>query len=205
MGCCKMQNEPIEVTLRVTGVLEKLGIPYLIGGSLASTLHGMIRTTQDSDIITQMRMEHIQPFVSSLQDEFFIDEEMIADAIQHNSSFNIIHRNTMFKVDIFIPRPHPFQQSQLSRAQRQAFDLETQMSANFASAEDTIVSKLEWYRLGGETSERQWRDILDILKTREGDLFCASPSRRSVSGAGTCRLGEDIELPEIQQDVPDNM
>jgi hypothetical protein len=98
-----MQNEPSEVTLRVTAVLEKLGIPYLIGDSFASTLHGMIRTTQDSDIITEMRPDHIQPFVSSLQNEFFIDEEMIADAIQRNSSFNILHRNAMFKVDVFIP------------------------------------------------------------------------------------------------------
>jgi hypothetical protein len=141
-----MQNEPIEVTLRVTGVLEELGVPYLIGGSLASTLHGMIRTTQDSDIITGMRPEHISSFVSSLQNEFFIDEEMIDDAIQHHSSFNIIHRATMFKVDIFIPHPRPFQQSQLNRAQRQSFALENEISANFASAEDTILSKLEWYR-----------------------------------------------------------
>ena len=165
-----MQNEPIEVTLRVTAVLEKLGIPYVIGGSLASTLHGMIRTTQDSDIITEMRPEHIQPFVSALQNEFFVDDEMIADAIQRHSSFNILHRDTMFKVDIFIPSPHPFQRSQLARAQRQAFELEKEMSANFASAEDTVLSKLEWYRLGGETSERQWRDILGILKTRAGEL-----------------------------------
>lgn len=165
-----MQNEPIEVTLRVTAVLEQLGIPYLIGGSLASTLHGMIRTTQDSDIITEMRPEHIQHFVSSLQNEFFIDEEMIADAIQRNSSFNILHRDTMFKVDVFIPSPRPFQQSQLARAQRQAFELDREMSAKFASAEDTILSKLEWYRLGGETSERQWRDIMGILRTREGEL-----------------------------------
>lgn len=165
-----MQNEPIEVTLRVTTVLEQLGIPYLIGGSLASTLHGMIRTTQDSDIITEMRPEHIQHFVSSLQNEFFIDEEMIADAIQRNSSFNILHRDTMFKVDVFIPSPRPFQQSQLARAQRQAFELDREMSAKFASAEDTILSKLEWYRLGGETSERQWRDIMGILRTREGEL-----------------------------------
>ena len=100
-----MQNEPIEVTLKVTSVLEKLGISYVIGGSLASTLYGMVRTTQDSDIITEMRSEHIQSFVSSLQSEFFIDEEMIADSIQNNSSFNIIHRDTMFKVDVFIPRP----------------------------------------------------------------------------------------------------
>ena len=165
-----MQNEPIEVTLRVTTVLEKLGVPYLIGGSLASTLHGMIRTTQDSDIIAEMRTEHIQPFVSSLENDFFIDEEMIVDAVQRNSSFNILHRETMFKVDIFIPYPRSFQQSQLARAQRQAFELDTKVSAIFASAEDTILSKLEWYRMGGETSERQWRDILGILKTRAGDL-----------------------------------
>jgi hypothetical protein len=165
-----MQNEPIEVTLRVTGVLEELGVPYIIGGSLASTLYGMVRTTQDSDIITEMRSEHIKPFVSALENEFFLDEEMIADSIQHNSSFNIIHRETTFKVDIFIPRPRPFQQSQLARAQRQTFEIGTEISANFASPEDTILSKLEWYRLGGEGSERQWRDILGVLKTRAGEL-----------------------------------
>ncbi len=165
-----MQNEPLEVTLKVTGVLEKLGIPYFIGGSLASTLYGMLRTTQDSDVIAEMRSEHIQPFLTALQNEFFIDEEMIADAVHRNSSFNIIHRETMFKVDVFIPRPRPFQKSQLARAQRQTFDLEPRISANFASAEDTILSKLEWYRRGGEISERQWRDILGVLKTREGGL-----------------------------------
>ena len=165
-----MQNEPIEVTLKVTSVLEKLGISYVIGGSLASTLYGMVRTTQDSDIITEMRSEHIQSFVSSLQREFFIDEEMIADSIQNNSSFKIIHRDTMFKVDVFIPRPRPFQQSQLARAQRQIFDLESETSANFASPEDTVLSKLEWYRMGGEVSERQWRDTLGVLKTRAGEL-----------------------------------
>src|SRR5688500_3752858 len=151
-----MQNEPVEVTLKVTGVLEKLGVPYLIGGSLASTLYGMVRTTQDSDIIAEMRSEHVQPFVSPLQDEFYVDEEMIAESIQHNSSFNIIHRETMFKVDVFIPRPRPYQQSQFSRAHRQTFDLEPAISANFASPEDVILSKLEWYRMGGEVSDRQW-------------------------------------------------
>ena len=165
-----MQNEPIEVTLKVTGVLEKLGIPYLIGGSLASTLYGMVRSTQDSDVVTEMSLEHIQAFVTSLQNEFFIDEEMIAESIQNNSSFNIIHRDTMFKVDIFVPRPRPFQQSQLSRAQRQTFNLESEISAKFASPEDTVLSKLEWYRMGGEVSDRQWRDILGVMKTRAGDL-----------------------------------
>ena len=168
-----MQNEPIEVTLKVTAIFEQLSVPYLIGGSLASTLYGMIRTTQDSDIVAEMRPEHLQPFVHALQDEFYVDDEMIAEAIQRNASFNIIHRETMFKVDVFIPRPRPFLQSQLARAQRQTFSFESEVSAKFASPEDTILSKLEWYRMGGEVSERQWRDILGVLKTRAGELDLA--------------------------------
>ena len=165
-----MQNEPLEVTLKVTEVFEKLGVPYLIGGSLASTLYGMVRTTQDADIIAEMRLEHLPLFLSALQEEFYMDEEMIIHAIQNNASFNIIHRESMFKVDVFIPRPRPFLQSQLVRAQPQTFEFETKLSAKFASPEDTILAKLEWYRWGGEVSERQWRDILGVLKTCAGKL-----------------------------------
>lgn len=165
-----MQNEPIEVTFKVTEVLEALSVPYLIGGSLASTLYGMVRTTQDSDIVADMRQEHLQPFVAALRDEFYVDDEMIAEALQRHSSFSIIHRETMFKVDVFVPWTRPFLQSQLARAQKQTFVFETEISAKFASPEDTILAKLEWYRIGGEVSERQWRDILGVLKTRANAL-----------------------------------
>jgi hypothetical protein len=161
-----MRNEPLEVALKVSSILERLNVPYLIGGSLASTLYGMVRTTQNADIVAEMRLDHIRPFVAALQDEFHVDEKMIAGAIRQHSCFNIIHRDTMFKVDIFIPHPRPFLQSQLARAQRQTFALETEVSAKFATAEDTIISKLEWYRMGDEVSERQWRDILGVLKIR---------------------------------------
>ena len=125
---------------------------------------------QDSDIVAEMRSEHLQPFASALQDEFYVDDEMIANSIQHKSSFNIIHRESMFKGDVFVPRPRPFLQSQLARAQRQTFTFVSEIGAKFCSPEDTILAKLEWYRMGGEVSERQWRDILGILKTRAGAL-----------------------------------
>ena len=165
-----MQNEPIEVTLVVTRVLEKLNIPYFISGSLASTLYGMVRTTQDSDIVTEMYPLHTLPFVSALQNDFYLDEEMITDSIQRHSSFNMIHRETMFKVDVFIPQPRPFFVSQLSRAQNLTIQLNSDLQAKFSSPEDVILAKLEWYRLGGEVSERQWRDIQGIMMTRSGDL-----------------------------------
>ena len=95
---------------------------------------------------------------------------MIAETIRHHSSFNIIHRETMFKVDVFIPYPRPFLHSQFNRSQSQTFLFKTEVSAKFASPEDTILAKLEWYRLGGEVLECQWRDILGVLKTRTGAL-----------------------------------
>jgi hypothetical protein len=165
-----MQLEPILVTTKVTAVLEKLSVRYLIGGSLASTLYGMVRTTQDSDIVAELRPEHNGPFVSALQDEFFLDEEMIAEAVAHHASFNIIHRDSMFKVDVFIPRQRPFIQIQLARARMQTLSVEPHIEALFATAEDTVLAKLEWYRLGGEASERQWRDVLGVLKVQAGAL-----------------------------------
>jgi hypothetical protein len=161
-----MLDDPIAITLIVTGVFEQLGVPYLIGGSLASTLHGMVRTTQDSGIIADMQTEHIQPFLAALQGKFYVDEEMIAESIKHKSSFNIIHRGSMFKVDVFVPHPRPFFQSQLARVQRLTFSQDVEKSANFASPEDTILAKLEWFRMGGDVSERQWRDVLGILKVQ---------------------------------------
>ena len=170
MVTSKMLPEPIAVTVLVTQVFEKLNIPYLIGGSLASTIYGIVRTTQDVDIIADMHLEHLRPFIKSLQSEFFLEEEMIVDSIRHKSSFNIIHRASMFKVDVFIQSASPFHRSQLARAQKQIISEEPEVSAFFASPEDTILAKLEWFRMGGEISERQWRDVLGVLKVRAGIL-----------------------------------
>ncbi|MBN2354835.1 hypothetical protein JXO59_01915 [candidate division KSB1 bacterium] len=165
-----MQGETTRITLLVAQTLEQLGIPYAVGGSLASSLHGVMRSTLDVDIVADMKAEHIPALVAALSNEFYADEEMMKDAIDHRSSFNLIHYETAFKVDIFIPKRRAFDQMQLERRRPSVITAEPEKRVYVASPEDTILSKLEWYRLGGQVSDRQWRDILGVLQVRAGEL-----------------------------------
>ena len=164
-----MQGDSTHVTLLVTRVLEALGIPYAIGGSLASSVHGVMRSTLDVDIVADMHRDHIKPLVAALSKEFYADDEMMKDAIEHHSSFNLIHYETAFKVDVFIQKPRAFDQMQIERRRKSVIATDPDESVFVTSPEDVILSKLEWYRLGGEVSDRQWRDILGVLKTRAGE------------------------------------
>jgi len=163
-----MLPEPIAVTLQVSDALESLGVPYFIGGSLASAIHGISRATMDVDIIADLQADQVEPFSKLLEDAFFIDGESLRQAVCEHGSCNFIHRETMFKVDIFVRKTRSFDQSQLDRRERQSLATEPERFAYVASAEDMILAKLEWYRMGGDVSERQWRDVQNILKV-QGD------------------------------------
>lgn len=165
-----IDSEALQVTLLVTNLLDELGMPYVIGGSMASIIHGMLRTTMDVDIVVDMQPEQVSSFVFGLQDAFYADEQMIEQAIQRRSSFNLIHLSTMFKVDIFIPKKRPFDQQQLSRRKAEQIGSDSDEQIWVLSAEDIVLAKLDWFRLGGEVSERQWRDILGVLKTQQEKL-----------------------------------
>ncbi len=99
-----------------------------------------------------------------------MDEEMIAEAISRQSSFNLIHRESTFKVDVFIPRQHKFIKEQFARARKATLSEEPLVQAVVATAEDTLLAKLESYCMGGEIFERQWRDVLGVLKVQAGAL-----------------------------------
>jgi len=165
-----MITEPIAVTLLVIDALEKLGIRYLIGGSLASAMHGEPRSTMDADLVADLRLEHAEPLARALAGAFYVDADAIRDAVRNQRSFNAIHMETMFKVDVFARKNRPYDNTQLARRVQQIVATEPERTAFIASAEDTILTKLEWYRIGGETSNRQWRDVLGVVKTQGARL-----------------------------------
>lgn len=168
-----MQGDAIRMTLLVTDVLERMGISYAVGGSMSSSVHGIMRSTMDVDIVADLQLQHIPAFVTALSKEFYADDEMIRDAIEHHSSFNLIHLETAYKVDVFIPKQRVFDQLQLQRRMPSLIMTNPDRTVYVTSPEDIILSKLEWYRMGGEVSERQWRDILGVMKTRSGQLDLA--------------------------------
>jgi len=184
-----MLPEQIAVTMLVTDALEALEARYAIGGSFASAVHGVMRATMDVDLVAELRREQVPLLVQALGEAFYADAAMMRDAIDQHGSFNLIHLESMFKVDVFVARTRDFDRAQLARRQIALLSEHPECRAYVASAEDTVLAKLEWYRLGGEASNRQWRDALGVLKVQGGRLDFAY-MRRMATGLGVLDLLE---------------
>jgi hypothetical protein len=153
----------------VVEALEQLEVPYHIGGSVASSLSGIPRLTIDVDIVANLKLEHVRPLIRLLEADYYIDEDAVRDAIQRRSSFNVIHLASILKVDVFIPKSRLFDQEELHRVRLITLE-SSERSFYVASPEGTILNKLEWFRMGGEVSDRQWNDILGVLKVQGSNL-----------------------------------
>ncbi len=167
-----MKNPDIlEAIIPVANAFEKLGIAYYIGGSVASSAYGFPRSTMDVDIVSDLKTKNIRSFVGMLESSYYIDEDMILDAVERRSSFNIIHLETMLKIDVFISKNIPYDKEALKRRRKDTLD-EDQINIEFylVSPEDIILNKLMWFRLGGGVSDRQWKDVLGVLKVQKNLL-----------------------------------
>lgn len=156
--------DPVSVAAAVARHFDRLGIAYVIGGSFASSLHGHPRSTNDVDIVADLDENGSRAFVASLGAEYYADAAEAADAASSGGSFNIIHIDTAIKIDVFVAGADPLDRERLRR--RQAFELrlpEGETVLYVDTPEDVILRKLEWYRRGDESSERQWRDVLAVL------------------------------------------
>ena len=166
-----MQPDLLTALTPVIAALSDLGVPYFVGGSVASSLYGMPRSTLDVDLVVELSEEHVAGLVERLGTEYYLSEDAIREAVRAHSSFNLIHLATMLKVDVFVKKTRAFDQEVFRHLRDESVDLtDTGVTLLLPTPEDIILAKLEWYRLGNEISERQWSDILGVLKVQATTL-----------------------------------
>ncbi len=147
-----VDESPLAIVAEVAAIFDRLHITYVVGGSVASSFYGIPRATQDADIVAAA---------------YYADADMIRDAVARRASFNLVHRATMFKVDVFVMRGDSYSRGEMKRGVVASVETGAGLrEIRFASAEDTVLQKLAWFKQGGETSERQWGDVLGILRVQ---------------------------------------
>ncbi|HUG27691.1 MAG TPA: hypothetical protein VMK53_05275 [Gemmatimonadales bacterium] len=157
-----------QVVTTVTGVLETHRVPYFITGSLASSAHAEFRATNDLDIVADFTTANLRDLMQAFDAEFYADAEQAAACVQQGHSFNLIHRRSYLKVDFF-PAVSAFNRKAIERAEVVVLGAGGP-ALRVATREDILLAKLQWYRLGDESSEQQRRDIVGIVSLNRDRL-----------------------------------
>ena len=160
---------PTEVLIDVTRVLETLQIQYVVVGSFASSARGVRRATIDADIVAELTLDHVKAIVNKLSEDYYVDDQAVRRAIVTERAFNAIHLESMFKVDVHISRDS-FTNKEMERRLPEKILPASDTIVYIATAEDTVVAKLHWFRKGKEVSEKQWSDVLGIIKVQQDRL-----------------------------------
>jgi hypothetical protein len=154
----------------VVDVLRELGVRHYVGGSIASSAHGVARASIDADVVAELRPEHADRLSAALRQAYYVPEARVRDALARRTSFNVIHLETMLKVDVFVSKDRPHDRRAMARARPMPSEGAGEGALPLASAEDTALAKLEWFRRGGEASMRQWTDVLGVLAASGSSL-----------------------------------
>ena len=184
-------KSPVEVLGQVAHLLDQLGIPYMIVGSIASSLYGDARATADVDIVVELQAEHIPQLHAALEKDFYVDEQAMRRAVQSRRLFNAIHFDSLFKVDVYVARSDAFTQEQFTRRRQEKLLPDSEQTFALASPEDTLLAKLRWHRQGGAVSARQLTDAAGILKV-QGERMDTTYLREWADRLGVGDLLEQI-------------
>lgn len=169
-GQFMISEDILEAITPVIDTFEALKVPYLIAGSLASSTHGLARSTADADLVADLRAGQVTAFIARLEPDYYVSRIAIEEALNRHASFNLLHLATGIKVDIFILKTDPFNRTSFSRARGVQLDKVNSRQFMVDAPEDVLLQKLKWYRAAGEVSERQWLDVLGILKIQANQL-----------------------------------
>jgi hypothetical protein len=159
----------IAVALRVAAAIESAGGEYFVGGSLASSLQGEPRATNDIDVVLKLPATRAEKLAALLGQDFDVDVDMLRDALLHRRTCNVFFLPAVMKIDLFALGASEYDEVEFSR--RRPVDVRPGgPTLVVKAAEDSVLRKLLWYRDGGQTSERQWRDVVEVLRVSAGAL-----------------------------------
>jgi hypothetical protein len=153
----------LDIALLVARALERIGVPYFLGGSLASSMQGEPRATNDIDFVVDMSPDQASALARELGTDFEVDVEALADHLRRGGSWNIYYTKVLTKIDLFRAGHDPFDESEFARRRRLPVRRDGSEIV-VKSAEDTVLRKLLWFRAGGEVSSKQWRDVVEVLR-----------------------------------------
>lgn len=149
----------------IADIFADLEVPYRIGGSVASSEFGRPRSTNDVDLVADLRDHHVDELAERAEPLYYADVLVIRDAVQRRDAFNLVHLGTFIKVDVFVLGKSAFEQSAFERCiVRELGEGADVRPFPFTTPEDMVVQKLRWFRKGGGVSENQWNDILGLLQ-----------------------------------------
>ena len=161
----------LSAIIPIIETFNKLDIKYHIGGSFASSAYGVLRATANIDLMADISSKDISEIINSLDNAYYLSEASIKTAISNQTSFNLIHLGSILKIDIFIPKSRDYDKEVMQRALSKKLEIDNNILTFYLkSAEDIILTKLEWYKLGGEVSERQISDVLGVLRVQVNNL-----------------------------------
>ena len=151
---------------RVVELLGAAGIPHMLTGSFASTYHGPPRATRDIDLVIDPSREGLERLLASLDPgEYYVSPEAARDALARRGMFNVVDLETGWKVDLIVRKSRAFSLEEFSRRKRARLG---EVEVPVTTAEDTILSKLEWAKLG--SSDLQLRDAVRVMEANRGGL-----------------------------------
>ena len=190
---------PLDLAVRVAAELDALGIHYVVGGSIAAAFVGEPRSTNDVDIAADLQPEQLDRLMLKLRTDFYVPESLARAAIESSSSFNLISNDSALKVDLFVLGDGVLDRNQLARRRRIQVAEDPPTTLWVTSPEDVVLRKLDWFRLGGGTSDRQWRDIAGVLKI-QGDALDHTYLATTAAKVGLTALLERAVAEALPKD-----